>query len=177
MASARRGEDRVERRFVRPAAGAVALDDLDIVVAEPLQAFARDLDQFVLAFDRDRPCPAMRRSPRPHSPSPRRPRARCSPGLDAGRLDHQRDDVRLRNRLPRLDRQRMVAVGEIGITGPTNSSRGTARNASRMRWLVDPAALQLPLDHRLALGGEVCHGFAMAHLGPWKTRKARGAFR
>ena len=112
MASARRGEDGVERRLVRPAAGAVALDDFDIVVAEPLQPFARDFDQLVLALDRD--------DAGGDPADDRRRIAGAGPDLehvvarlDARRLDHQRDDVRLRDGLLRLDRQRVVAIGEM----------------------------------------------------------------
>ena len=53
MAAARRGEDRVIGRVVRPALGAIAFDDLDIVAAQPLQPLPRDADQRMLALDTD----------------------------------------------------------------------------------------------------------------------------
>src|SRR5438477_3105626 len=53
VAAARSGDDRVIGSALRPALGAVALDDLDIAVAEPLEPLARHFDQFMLPLHAD----------------------------------------------------------------------------------------------------------------------------
>ena len=167
MAAARRGEDRVERRFVGPAPGAVALDDLDIVVAEPLQPLARDLDQLVLALDGDH----LAGDAADHRGRVARARADLE-HLVAGPIPAawiiSADDIRLRDGLPGLDRQRMVAIGEMRIFGADERLARHREEGVEDVLLVDPAALQLPLDHRLALGGEVCHGFGHRAHRTWE---------
>jgi hypothetical protein len=46
VAAARSDQDRIVRRFRRPAERPVAFDDLDVRIAEPRQPLARGLDQF-----------------------------------------------------------------------------------------------------------------------------------
>ena len=71
----------------------------------------------------------------------------------------------------------MVAIGEMRIVGADElfARHGAKRVEDAL--FADPAALQLPLDHRLALGGEVCHGFGHGPTSAGITREAMGAFR
>ncbi len=80
MAAARGGEDRVERRLSGQARRAVALDDPDIVVAEPLHPLRRQARRARRAARSRSPRRRSGRSPPPHSPSRRRSRAPCRPG-------------------------------------------------------------------------------------------------
>ena len=94
MAAAGGGEDRVERRFLGAAAGAVALDDLDVVIAEAGDPLLGDFDQLALPLDRHHlagdPADDRRRIAGAGADL-----EHLVARLDLGRLDHQRDDVRL----------------------------------------------------------------------------------
>ena len=130
MASARRREDRVKRRLVAASPGAVALDDLDIVVAEPLQPLARDLDQLVLPLDPDHlvgnPADDRRRVARARTDL-----EHLVARLDLRRLDHQRDDVRLGDGLPGFDRQRVIVIGQRARSPARRTPRAALRGRHR----------------------------------------------
>ena len=133
-------EDRVEGRALRPAAAAVGAVDLDVGVAEPRQPLAREL--------------AARRGWRSIAidvgGEPARDRARVARagadlehpvvGRDPRRLEHQGDDVGLRDRLPVLDRQRRVVVGAMAQPPRRRTPRAApARIASSTRRVADAA--------------------------------------
>ena len=106
-------ENGVERLRVGPALGTVPDTDLDIVIAEPLEALARDLGELRVALDGidligD------------HAEDGRRIAGagadleHAAAGPDLGGLDHQSDDIGLGNRLPRLNGKGGVLIGELG---------------------------------------------------------------
>ena len=143
--------------MLRATQGSIALDDLDVGVAEPLEPLASGFNEVVLALDPDHLAgDAADDSCRVAGTGS--DLEHLVAGLDAGRLDHQRDDIRLGNRLPRLDRQRMVAIRKVAIVGADELLARDRTESFDNLPLRDSAALQLALDHRLALGGIVWHG-------------------
>jgi hypothetical protein len=118
---------------------------------------ARDLDQIVLPFDPDH----LAGDAADYRGGVSRPGADLEhlvAQADTRRLDHQPDDVGLRDRLPRLDRQRVIAVREMRIFRAHERLARHVEKCIEDHFLGDPAPLQLTLDHRLALAGRVCHG-------------------
>ncbi len=110
--AAGRDDDRLVRRFVGPALGAVGANDLDIAVAEPLQPLPRQLGKLLVTLDGEHPVR--------HAAHHRRGVARSGAdlehgvaGLDLGKLEHARHDVGLGDGLPRLDRECGVLIGEF----------------------------------------------------------------
>src|SRR5437868_4684591 len=157
MAPAGGGEDRVERRLIAATGGPVAFDNLDVAVTEPPQPLARDVDQIMLALDPDH----LRGNAADHRRGVTRAGADLEHDVavpDPGGLDHQRHDIRLRYRLPGLDRQRMIVIGPLLVH--LVDERFTRDRAERLedRRIADSARGDLPLDHPLAKAGEVCHG-------------------
>jgi hypothetical protein len=79
------------------------------------------------------------------------------PGLHLGRLDHQRDDVWLRNRLALTDRQRPILIGELL---EPRLDEGFARHAPHGledAAVAHAAASDLNIDHAVAGTGEIQH--------------------
>ena len=149
-------KNRVIGRRVRPTVGAVPLDDEDIVVAQPAHPLARQAGKFRLAFDRDDFARDLRKHgcrisgagadfehpvPMPHS----------------GSLDHQRDDVRLGDRLSRFDRERVIAIGSVRIFGVYELLPWNASECLQQCSVNDAPARDLLADHALALTGKVWH--------------------
>ena len=64
----------------------------------------------------------------------------------------------------------MVAIGEMGLVGTDEGLARDRQEGVEDGLLDDPAASQLPVDHRLALGCEVCHGAGR------KTHRGEGPF-
>ena len=127
---------------------------VDVGEAEPREPFARELDQARMALDRV-----------DVGGEPARHRARVARAgadledpvarADPRRLEHQRDDVRLRDRLPLLDRQRRVVVG---VAAQRRGDELVARHLAHRREerrIADAARGDLLVDHRPASRGEV----------------------
>ncbi len=96
--AARCDDDRVERRDGRPALGAIAAMHLYVAVAEPVQPRARRIAQARLALDREdfggelgKYCCRIARSGPDFEHA-----VRC---VDLERINHQRNDIWLGNRL------------------------------------------------------------------------------
>src|SRR6185369_4828625 len=156
VASGGGGEDRTKRRLVAPALRAVTLDDLDIVITEAPHSLASDRDQLGLPLDPDHlggDAADHRRGVTRTGSHLEHLFARC----DTRRLDHQRDDIGLRDRLPRLDRNRMVAIGEMGMLFVDEFLARNREKRVEDRLFRDSAPPELALDHLLAVGFEVCH--------------------
>lgn len=147
--ASRGDEDRVERRFVGQAQAAVAVDNGHIVIAERVDSLGGRPGERLVPFDREH----LPGDARHH----RRRIARAGTHLEhlpAGRdlrgVDHERDDVGLRDRLPLADRQRAVFVGEFAHRlGNEGFARDRAERRQQVR-RVDAAAANLPLDHPFA---------------------------
>ncbi len=76
---------------------------------------------------------------------------------DLGRFNHQRDNVRLRNGLTFLDRQRGVVVSVLAEpVRHEDLSRHRAHRLEQSR-ILHPSRRELPLHHPFALGGERRH--------------------
>jgi len=162
MAAARRDKDRIERRALGATARAVAFDDFDIIEAQPAQSGAGEFDQLWLALHRDHGA----RDAADHRRGVAGARANLEhsiAGPNSGSLDHQGDDIGLRDRLLGFDRQGMVAISKVRMRRRHEFlARNGPEGVEDVR-LANAAAAQLLLDHRLALAGEVCHG---QHHGP-----------
>ena len=65
---------------------------------------------------------------------------------------------------PGLDRQRVVAIGEMGVVGADERFARDGEESVDDLLVADAAALQLPLDHRLALGGKSVMVASIVHL-------------
>ncbi len=121
-----------------------------------MHALGCNRDQLGLALDRD----DLGGDPAHHR---RRVTRSCTDlehpvaGLDARRLDHQRDDVGLRNRLPGLDWQRVVAVDLADILGRHELLARHVPEGVEDHRIADSPSGDLPLHHPLAKLGEVCH--------------------
>ncbi len=116
MTSARSSEDRTKGRLIYAAPRAVALKDRDIVVTEAPEPLARRFDEVMVALDAN----DLRRDATDDCSRVSRAGTDLEHLIarqDAGGLDHQCDDVRLRDRLTRFDRQRMVTISEVRVLG------------------------------------------------------------
>jgi hypothetical protein len=89
--------------------------------------------------------------------------------LRTRKLRHQRDDVRLRDRLAVADRQRPVVVGVLRLVGIDEQMTRHAAHRIEHPPVVDVAARKLPLHHPRALRGAVVIG-----IGRGLRERARG---
>ncbi|MEY2395515.1 MAG: hypothetical protein QOF94_1860 [Acidobacteriaceae bacterium] len=81
-------------------------------------------------------------------------------GLELEGLEHDCDDVRLRDGLAVADWQRMIFVG-LGTVGSRNKFvTGNAKHGLEDAGIGDAAVAELRTDHKLAGGGWVGHGFS-----------------
>jgi hypothetical protein len=78
-----------------------------------------------------------------------------SPPLESERLDRERDDVRLRDRLPGLDRQRRILVGKLGECFRDEVLPRHAAEGLEQARVVDAATGELELDHALPIIGGI----------------------
>src|SRR5258708_39951270 len=69
---------------------------------------------------------------------------------DPGGLDHQGYNVGLRDGLPRFDRQRVVAIGEMCMVVADERFARHGHKGLEDRLLANPPATELLPDHRLA---------------------------
>jgi hypothetical protein len=143
-------QDRVERRPLGPAQRAVAGAHLDGGGAVRLEPPARQCGQRGVPLDRA----DFAGDAREHGGGVARAGAdleHAVAGADPRRLDHARDDVRLRDRLPVRDRQRRVLVGEFAHPGlEERLARHLAHRREHAR-VAHAAPHELALDHALAL--------------------------
>ena len=161
---ARRHDDRVERRGLRPAQGAVAAANLDIAIAKPGEPVLGASREPAMSLDRIN----LRRNAAEHGGRVARAGADLQhsiAGPDFGGFDHQRHDVRLRNCLPLGDGQRTVFVGEFLKARGDESLAGDLPHGVEHALIVHAAGSNLPLHHALAVGREMielgclwCHG-------------------
>ena len=144
-------EDRIERSRFRPAARTVTGTHLDVVGADRGEAPPRKRGQLGMAFDRidlGRELAEHGRRITRASADFENPFAR----LNARRLDHARDDVRLRDRLPGLDRQRRILIREFAqLAGDERLARNVAHRNEHAR-VAYAAPRDLAFDHALARG-------------------------
>ncbi len=152
MWTAGRNDDGVEQGLVRQPLGAVAADDLNIVVAEPLQARARLVGEFLVALDGvDLVGDAAE-----HGRGIAGPCADLEnliAGLNFGEFEHAGDDIRLRDGLAGLDGERGVLIGELlqGL-GDEGFARHLAHGGKRIG-VGDAAGLKMPRHHDGAVPG------------------------
>ena len=71
--------------------------------------------------------------------------------LQPERLDHHRDDVRLRDRLARPDRQRAILVGELGQIGRQECLARHRLHRRENGGAANAAEADVAVDHALAL--------------------------
>jgi hypothetical protein len=83
------------------------------------------------------------------------------PGGNAGGIDHQRDDVRLADRLLFANRQRAVLIGELAQRFRNEALARDRAKGIEDRGRFDSAAAELPLDHAFALLVERGHGLRL----------------
>ena len=111
MASTCRGKDCVERGVIGAAFGPVALDDLDIVIAEATEPLACNSDQRIVPFDRDH--------------------------LTGDAADHRRCVSRagtdLEHRVAGLDRRAGPRSGLAGVAEPVREEELRDREATVLR--------------------------------------------
>ena len=79
-------------------------------------------------------------------------------GLHVGRFDHQRHDVRLRDRLAFADRQRPVLIGELFKAGFDEQLARDAAHGIQDAAIAHAPASDLHIDHAVASAREVLHG-------------------
>jgi hypothetical protein len=147
--SARRGDDRIERRGFGPAERAIPGPDENLIVSGVSEVVARRFGEHAMALDAEHLCA--------HFGQHRGGVAR--PGSDFEHLvarmhvrgrEHQRDDIGLRDSLVRGDRQGRVLVGELGHLG---REEGFARHPAHGRdhaRIGNPPRDELAVDHALA---------------------------
>jgi hypothetical protein len=103
-------EDSLERRGRRPAQGAIANAQGNVVIAEGEKPLSRRISERTMALD------GMHAVRNAAHDCGRIPRAGADlqhaiAAAEFGRLDHQCDDVRLRNGLAFANRQRTIVIG------------------------------------------------------------------
>ena len=151
-------DDRVVRRMLRPAERAVAVVHVHVRIAELPQAPLRRPRELLVALDRiDLGRDAAQHGGRVAGSGADLEHAVARRELE--RRGHRRDDVRLRDRLPGLDRQRRVLVGELGELGGDErlTRHGPHRGEDR---LVAEAAGHELLDHAAAFFAALIHRYA-----------------
>ena len=156
LGPAGRDQDGIERRGLRPAFGAVADAQLDIVVAQLLEPSPGRLGQRRMALDRVDPVGDLAH----HGRGVARAGAHLEhavAGLHLGGLDHQRDDVGLRDRLALADRQRPVLVGELLEAGLDEGLARHAAHGVQDVAVAHAAPGDLDVHHPGAGAGEVEH--------------------
>ena len=144
--AAGRDQDRVERRLVGQALGAVAVNDLGIGVAERLEALARLVGKLLVALDGI----DLARDAAQHGGGIARAGAHFEhlvAGIELEQLDHAGDDVGLGDGLPRLDRQRRILIGELRqVLRHERLARHLAHGGEHQR-VGDAARLKMPRHH------------------------------
>src|SRR5215207_5343043 len=171
VASARSSKDRVERRLVRAAARAVTLEYPDVVVAEPRHPLPRDLDELAVPLDSDDALGDAADDRRGISGA-RADLQHLVAGPDRGRLDHQSDDVRLGDGLPRLNRQRTVVVSPLPVLVVDELLTRHLPEGFENDRMGHTAGLDLPPDHAFAELCEIVHRALL-----FRNRLRAGAFR
>ena len=148
--TAGRHDDGVERRLIGESLGAVGTDDLGIVVAEPLQPRASLSGKLLVALD----CRDLAGDAAHHRRRVARARADLEhlvAGAKLGELDHARHDIRLRDGLARLDRQRRILVSEfLQRRGDEVLARHLSHGGKHER-IDDAARLEMPRHHEGAV--------------------------
>ena len=146
LGTARGDDDRVVRCVLRPAERAVAAEHVDVGVAEPREPLAGRSRERLEALDGV----DLAREPAQDGRRIARARADLEDALTASkpeRLDRQRDDVRLRDRLVVADRERRVLVGELGeLRRQECLARDPTKRLEHSR-VGDPAAREMSIDH------------------------------
>ncbi len=151
------GEDRIVRRVLRPSAAAVASAKLDVRATQRGETPARLFRQRLVALDRI-DLPGDARHDRRRVAGPGADFEHPVAGLQRRRVDHQRHDEGLGNRLPVFDRQRRILVGEFAeLRRHELLARHRAHRFEHQR-VADSAARDLALHHLRALGFGVLHG-------------------
>jgi hypothetical protein len=160
--TARRHDDRIVGRVFGPPDGAVGMEHVHVAIAETCECRRRLFRERAKALHR---VDAAR--------DPRQNRGRVSgAGTDfqdffaapeREGLGHQRDDVRLRDRLPFRDGQRRILVGELAH--PLRQKRLARHFAHRVKHArrAHPAAGNVMLDHFLAQSRKVTAGARPVH--------------
>ena len=110
-------------------------------VPEPLETLARGVGERGVALDRDHLAHELREH--------RRLIARAGADLEDAmlgarreELGHAGDDVRLRDRLPLADRQRVIAVGDVAVIGRDELLPRDARHRLHDALVADAEALE-----------------------------------
>ncbi len=153
---ARRDDDRVVGSVLGQAERAVATDDVDVRESQRLHPRLGELRQRLVPLDRMH----LSRHAAEHRRGVARSRAdleHAITGTHASGLDHRRHDERLGDRLPRLDRQRRVVVGELAHR--RFDERLARHRAHRLQHPVvaDAPRRDLQLDHLDAPSCELFH--------------------
>ena len=145
----RRDDDRVVRRVLGPAERAVAMEHRDVRESETGKPLGRDACQLLVPLDGvdlvSDPAENRRRvtRPRPHL-------QHTITGAERRRRRHQRDDVRLRDRLPALDRQGRIRVRELlELRGEKRLARDTPHRREHGR-ITDAPGGDVRADHLLS---------------------------
>ena len=75
-----------------------------------------------------------------------------------GRLDHQRDDIGLADRLLLADRQRAVLIGEFAQAIRQEFLARHLAHGGEDMFAADAAPAQVAIDHRCAMSCKIGHG-------------------
>lgn len=153
----RRGnQDCLVRCRLRVAFRPVAEDHFHAVVPQPLEPFARRLDEKRIALDR--PDAGAEPSQNGRLIATARPDLqRFVAGEDSRRGAHRRDDVGLGNRLRLADGQRAVVVGRAQMSGRNKLVPGNGKHGIQNPFVSNASTPNLVLHHGAAFGleGEV----------------------
>lgn len=141
-------DDHVEGGFFRPALIAVALADHDVLVAQLGQAFfglfsqrLDDLDAVNLPAELGQHGRLIAGTGADIEGS--------ALGLRLGQLGHQGNDVRLGNRLPMANRQRMVSISNAGLLFGNEAMAGNPAHHLQDLRIDDVAAAEIVFEHSL----------------------------
>ncbi len=157
-------EDGIERGVGGKTKSTVSGKDSGVVIAEFGENFARSLGQGGMAFDRENLLGKLSEQ----SGYIAGTRSNLENFVGAGELEgveHETNNVWLRDGLVVTDGQRMVFIGLAAIRFRDKSMAGDAEHRIKDAWVGDAASPELGVDHELTSRGRVGHEFQLSGLG------------
>jgi len=149
-------EDGVERGVVGKTKSAVTSKDSGIAIAEFSESFARSLRQSGMAFDRENLFGKLSEQGG-YIAGTRSNLENFVGGGELEGVEHDSNNVRLRDGLVVTDRKGMVFVGLAAIRFRDKSMAGDAEHSMQDPGIRDAAIPKLGVDHELTRGGRVGH--------------------